>query len=157
MTAANGALTEGFWSKENNIFLFRKYDAILYAIIYIIIPITITYFMLKYANDSYSTFILCYVSILINTVGCAYDCVGRWSSQQSYKNTKIICMAIPLIIVSSYCFSQIIGTLIAKAIIFREDWICLFYLLTCCIAVLDMPCCFLHDIILIKKSRKSLN
>ena len=140
------------WLKtEHNIFNDRKIDASLYLVLYIIVPVIVTYVSLQTLSGAEnSAAMYCYLTILISAAGCLYDIINRWESVKSLKNTKLFLMLIPVGVVGSYCLYRMIciGVLSGAASSSRTDHILYCYLITVVIASVDSFICFARNMAL---------
>ena len=135
------------WSKSN-IFNNNKLDAFLYFVVYIVVPIvTIVFAMAKISEENLLESALCYLTILTTSLASFYDITNRWEKTKSFMNTKLVIMAIPIIIVSIYSFSQIISIL-TLGYILPADGLYYVYGITVLITLIEGIRCILRDLAL---------
>ena len=135
------------WSKDN-IFSFRKGDAVAYLAFYIIIPVMITAISISHfpANDIAAVY--CYVTILVSVLNSTYDAGNRWiSGRRCRNNTKLFIMMLSCVFVAIYALVVIFGVLIAEKV-YRFDWLLLCYVPVILIAIFDIAGCFIVDMVL---------
>ena len=61
-----------------NIFQHRKWDAIFYTLLYIVVPVFSTVVTLLNIQMAERALAYCYLTILISIANCIYDAAGRW-------------------------------------------------------------------------------
>lgn len=132
--------------KNNNIYDFRKSDGMLYLFFYILVPISVTALTLYFFPSQTNSAVYCYITILISALNCIYDAINRWENGvSSVTNIKLFLLGFSLIVISSYCFFEIICILISNNINYRCDYILLSYLLNVVIAAIDISACFASE------------
>jgi len=130
---------------KNNVFSFRKGDAIAYLVFYILIPILVTVISLVNfpSNDIAAAY--CYVTILVSALNSIYDAGNRWDNGvKTLKNTKLFVMGLGYTIVAVYAAYVVFYVLIAKTMV-RCDWWLITYFLGVIVAMFDFAACFLAE------------
>ena len=134
---------------HNNIYGYRKIDGIMYLAFYIIIPVIVTALSLYFFPTLNTAAVYCYITILISSLNCAYDAANRWKSgKKTVINTKLVIMLIPVIIISIYCFFEILYISLTAQIDFRIDWVLCVYFFTIAVALIDIVSCFVQEMAL---------
>lgn len=141
---------EGFfkiWMKSN-IYKSRKWDAIFYLVLYLIIPVFIAGISIDSIHETDTiALIYFYLSTCISASGCVYDVAGRWTvNRKSIMNLKLLLIALSVFIIMCYCGFEIFSLLIAKKFVFRCDALLWFYVLPWLIGIVDLGYCFIRDI-----------
>lgn len=130
----------------NNIFRFRSWDGIMYAILYILSPIFITWISLRTLQDDLVVAAYCYFSIMISAASCFHDALGRLDSKKkSVKNMKLKLILMASAIAFSYGFFQFLAISIGKTLEFRNDVVLYLYLPAVAVAAIDVIALFGRD------------
>lgn len=122
----------------SNIFRFKSWDSFLYVLLYIIVPVSITWVGVSVSVEKFTTLANCYFSVMINAANCFYDAVGRWDSNMPTKKIKIWLIIIPCIIVFSYGLIQLTAIIGLDTTALRNDKILYWYLPAVVVAVIDV-------------------
>ena len=136
------------WAKHN-IYDFKKYDGILYAFFYILVPVLITALGFKkdFGNNAATSYF--YITILVSVFNCAYDIANRWKHKtKHFLNTKLFIMLVPLIILMVYCIYEILKISITNTAEDRMDYFLYVYFITIGVALTDVIGCFSIDMAL---------
>lgn len=128
-----------------NIYSYKKVDAVLYIVFYILIPVTITAWSLYAFPSDLATGVYCYLTILISASNCFYDALNRWKDDNSIVKAKLIIMIISICVVGVYCFVIIMGMLITSSTNMRYDLFLCTYFITIIIALFDSVCCIFKE------------
>lgn len=131
---------------QGNIYSHKKLDGILYAIFYIILPVTITAWSLYAFPTDFAAGVYCYLTILISALNCLYDAINRWQDEKSIINVKLLIMIISITIVAIYCLVIILGMLLTSNVKSRADGLFLVYFIAVIMALFDLVCCFASDL-----------
>lgn len=135
---------------DENIYKFKKGDAVAYFVFYLLIPITITTISLvQNKGNSLENSIYCYMTILISSLNAMYDGANRWVSRKTPQNIKIFIIFLSNSIVSVYCIFVILEMLILdNTDLFQCDWIFFSYIGSVCVTLFDIVACFTKDMAL---------
>lgn len=131
---------------QGNIFSHKKRDGILYAIFYIVLPVSITAWSLYAFPTDFAAGVYCYLTILISALNCLYDAINRWTDEKSIINVKLVIMIISISVVWIYCLVIILGMLLTSNVVLRIDKFLYAYFITVIIALSDLVCCFASDL-----------
>lgn len=130
---------------KENIFDFKKWDGSLYFLLYIAVPVLVTWFSLKEFPDDNISATYCYVTILISALNCIYDATTRWiSGEKTFRNIKLGLVLMCVAIIVLYCIYVILGALITRSIE-RCDWVLWIYSIVVIVATGDFVKCFTAD------------
>lgn len=134
---------------NSNIFELKKWDGVLYLILYVLIPVVITSVSLSALPSDTTSIIYCYLTILISAVNGIYDGANRWNSEEkSLYNIKIFIIEISNGIIGAYCLYVILYISISNSVDCRHDGILFVYFITIGISLFDMFTCFTRDMAL---------
>jgi len=134
---------------KDNLYSGEIWNAVTYFVLYIVIPVIITYFALRAFYTEVAEEIYCYIPIGMSSLNGIYDAINRWvSREKSFRNAKILIIGFCNGMISVYCFAVILLSLIGNSIDCRCDYILLIYIVTIVIAVKDIAEVFLYHIIL---------
>jgi len=143
------------WRKEN-IYNFNNLDSSLYFVLYIVIPIIITFASLNALNNDDNAIVYCYVTILISTLNGVYDSINRWKSGiKSIHNTKLFIIIVSNAVIGIYCTYVIVNILINPNWNCRMDCILLVYFFTIVVALSDICACVSREMALFECVRKN--
>lgn len=133
-------------SDYRNIFQSQKVDGAVYLLLYIVIPVAITYISLKTFRGSNNTAIYCYVTILVSALNSIYDAASRWiPKQKTLKNGKLFLIMFSSAIIAFYCIYITLTMLITNKLD-RCDYILLFYAIAVTVALVDLLTCILKEV-----------
>lgn len=140
---------------SDNIYGYKKIDGIMYLFFYIIIPVIVTALSLYFFPTLNTACAYCYMTILISCLNCMYDAANRWKSgEKTVVNTKLVIMVIPILIISVYCFFEIMYILVTSRCDVRYDGFFCLYFVPIVIAMIDIGCCFASEMTLRKCANK---
>ncbi|MCM1225330.1 MAG: hypothetical protein NC548_63870 [Lachnospiraceae bacterium] len=131
---------------QGNIYNYKKLDGILYAVFYIIFPVTITAWSLYAFPSDFAAGVYCYLTILIGALNCLYDAINRWQDEKSIINVKLLIMIMSISIVAIYCLVVILGMLLTSNVGKRIDGLFFVYFIVIIMALFDLGCCFVSDL-----------
>lgn len=132
-----------------NIFDLKKGDGVAYLVLYVFIPVIITWISLNTLLIDNISIIYCYLTILISALNSMYDAANRWNTKKkSLRNTKLFFILLSNIVVAAYCIYVIMFILISKNLNCRYDWILTSYFIAIIVAIIDATHCFTKDMAL---------
>lgn len=134
---------------EDNIFMWKKGDGSAYLVLYIIIPIAVTWLSLSTLPKDDLSKIYCYMTIFISSLNSLYDAANRWQTEKrSVHNTKLFLIILSNVVVSVYCIIVILCILITGGLNVQLDALFLVYFLAVVISMIDIVACFARDMAL---------
>lgn len=123
---------------ESNIFLFRRWDGMLYGFLYILIPIIITFVSLTLSENELILVANCYLMLIINAANCFYDALGRWDDNVPLKKWKLGVLFGASIAVFVYGFIQLVAILGFSSQNLRRDGLLCLYLPAVAVTLIDI-------------------
>lgn len=123
---------------ESNIFLFRRWDGMLYGFLYILIPIIITVVSLTLSANELILVANCYLMLIINAANCFYDALGRWDDNVPLKKWKLGVLFCANIAVFVYGFAQLVAILSFSSLKLRCDVLLCLYLPAVAVSLIDI-------------------
>ena len=129
-----------------NIFQHRKWDAIMYFALYIVVPVFVTIVTLLSIQNSERALAYCYVTIFISVANCIYDALGRCIKKQPFLNRKLAIIIVINTLIASYCVFEIFMILGGGKTTYRFDWILAIYPVAIIVALVDFVLCFIEDL-----------
>lgn len=127
----------------NNMFRFRTWDGVLYTILYILVPVFMTWISLYTLKNDLLAAAYCYFSIMISAANCLYDAFGRWDKKiKSVKNIKLALIIIACFIAFAYGLFQFLVISIGQTLELRNDAILCMYFIAVAIVALDIIALF---------------
>lgn len=135
---------------RENMYNFKKGDGVAYCILYILIPVIITYVSLsKITGNDETSIIYCYITILVSVLNSMYDGANRWDSKnRSFRNTKLFIILFFNAIIAVYCIVVVLCILISSDLSCRRDMILFVYFGAIAVSFYDMAVCFFKDMAL---------
>lgn len=132
-----------------NIFKTRKWDSMLYLILYIVIPVITTWVSsIAIGDTDVAMAAYFFLTTGISAFSCLYDIASRWDSDGNrIINLKLFIIAIPITAISIYCLSTLIYTLVSNKVDLSSTWVFYLYLIPLIICIHDICFCFINDIL----------
>ena len=129
-----------------NIFQHRKWDASIYIVLYIVVPVIITIVTLLSIQNSERALAYCYVTIFISVANCIYDASGRCKKNQPFLNRKLAIIIAINALIAIYCIFEVFMILGGGKTTYRVDWILAAYVVVIIVALVDFVLCFSEDL-----------
>lgn len=131
---------------KNNIFRMKAGDGGTYIVLYMFIPVIVTFVSLKIlGNTNVISIAYFYFTVLFSAISCIYDLYSRHDfGISTRRNTKMVFVAIPCVIIAVYSILEILTILISHECTFRFDWIFYFYFFSFAITFWDLVLCYSH-------------
>lgn len=140
---------------ENNIFMWKKGDGSAYLVLYIIIPVAVTWISLSTLPKDNISKVYCYMTIFISSLNSLYDVANRWRSEErSIHNTKLFLIVLSNVVISVYCIVVVLCILITGGLNVQFDGLFLVYFLAVVISIIDIVACFTRDMALCSCMKK---
>ena len=138
-------LVKIFGEKEHNIFQGNITDALIYMILYRLVPTIVTWLSLYSEVDNLAV-VYFYVTTLITISGIGYDIYSRWRINDKITRIKLSIICVPVFVIFSYSLYEILHILISNRYN-RYDEIFYVYILSWIIAFEEFIVCFLNSIL----------
>lgn len=127
---------------SNNVFNFKKPDACAYLVLYIVLPVIITWLSVKHTSDKISE-IYCYLTVFISAANSIYDACNRWMGK-NFKNIKLFITGLGYSAIAGYSIYIILSLLITGKVT-KCDWFFYSYVLVLIVTLPDVISCFTID------------
>ena len=135
-------LTVHSWA-ANNIFHFRMWDGLLYAMLYVLAPIFVTWISLDTIEGDLVAAAYCYFCIMLSASSCFHDALGRFEAKRrSVRNTKLRLILLASFIAFAYGLFQFLTISIGKTLDYRNDVVLYLYLPAVAVATIDFIALF---------------
>lgn len=121
----------------SNIFRFKRWDGIAYAIFYLIIPVALTVAGKVTSKDALAIANF-HLSVIINALNCIYDAFGRWDDNMPVKKCKLIVIIGSCVVLFVYSMLRLVVTLVGDAFAFSYDGILYLYLPAVVVGFIDI-------------------
>lgn len=128
---------------SKNIFCLNKGDGGAYFVLYLVIPVLITFIGLCDTISEGLPAVHFYVTILISAANCIYDAANRWDKDgKTVKNTKLFLVIASTTVVGIYSLAEALYMLITQNKPMRWDFVLVVYFVTVFVALTDIITCF---------------
>lgn len=128
---------------RNNIFDFRKADACAYLVLYVMLPVIITWLSVNHMSDKFEG-AYCYLTVFVSASNTIYDAFNRWM-EKGIRNLKLSIILLGCAVIAGYSLYVVCTILITKSFA-KCDWFFLSYVLVLIVALPDVISCFIKDV-----------